>query len=156
MKLGLFDDGAPIEGMFDIIVADPPWRSDFGRTNSRSAERHYPTMPLQDIEALQLPAAPDALLFLWSPPSMLTQALRVMRAWGFSYRTSGIWCKTTRSSEPRPIMGGGSGSGPATSSSCWAGGAPSALPEPEGPWCHAGSSTRLVVTTRRSPRASRT
>lgn len=99
MKLGLFDTGAPIPGWFDIIVADPPWRSDFGRTDSRSAERHYATMLLADIKALEVPAAANSLLFLWTPVSMVPSALEVMRAWQFSYRSGQVWCK--------PVMGVG-------------------------------------------------
>ena len=57
MRIGLLEEGEPITGVFDIIVADPPWRSDFGRTDSRSAERHYATMLLEDICAVLVPAA---------------------------------------------------------------------------------------------------
>ena len=80
-------------GPFDIIVADPPWRDDFGVTSGRAVERHYPTMSLADICALQLPAAKSALLFLWTTPPMLQQGLAVMKAWGFCYRTHGVWVK---------------------------------------------------------------
>ncbi len=99
MRIGLFDEGAELDGVFDVIVADPPWRSDFGRTDSRSAERHYPTLRLDVIESIRVPVAEDALLFLWCPTSMLPAGLRVMRAWGFSYRSGAVWCK--------PVMGVG-------------------------------------------------
>ena len=85
---------------FDVIVADPPWRSDFGATNSRSAERHYATMDLFAIKTfapMYRPSArvqaEDALLFLWCPMSMLEAGLSVLRAWDFSYRTGMVWCK---------------------------------------------------------------
>ena len=80
-------------GPFDIIVADPPWRDDFGKTSGRSVTRHYPTMPLADICAMQVPAADAALLFLWATAPMLQQGLAVVKAWGFSYRTHGVWVK---------------------------------------------------------------
>lgn len=60
---------------------------------SRATERHYATMSLEEICALDVPATSDSLLFLWSTAPMLEGALRVMRAWGFSYRTSIVWCK---------------------------------------------------------------
>lgn len=86
-------------GEFDVIVADPPWRSDFGKTDSRSADRHYATMDAADIAALDIPAARHALLLLWCPSSMLPTGLYVMRRWGFSFRSSAVWCK--------PVMGVG-------------------------------------------------
>jgi N6-adenosine-specific RNA methylase IME4 len=35
----------------------------------------------------------DALLFLWVPPPKLEEAMQVIRAWGFVYRTGAIWVK---------------------------------------------------------------
>lgn len=81
------------DGRFDVIVADPPWRDDFGRTCSRATERHYETMDLEAICAYEFPAANAALLFLWSTAPMLAQALRVMTRWGFEYRTNLVWDK---------------------------------------------------------------
>jgi N6-adenosine-specific RNA methylase IME4 len=41
-------------------------------------------------------AAPDCALFLWSINSMLPQALAVIEAWGFTYKTiSFTWAKRT-------------------------------------------------------------
>jgi N6-adenosine-specific RNA methylase IME4 len=37
----------------------------------------------------------DALLFLWVPPPKLEEAMQVIRAWGFVYRTGAIWVKPT-------------------------------------------------------------
>jgi N6-adenosine-specific RNA methylase IME4 len=38
-------------------------------------------------------AADDCVLFLWATAPMLHQALAVMTAWGFDYRTHAIWIK---------------------------------------------------------------
>lgn len=80
-------------GLFDIVLADPPWRSDFGKTCSRATERHYETMTLEEISLLPVPAKDDALLFLWTTAPMLEKSLQVVAAWGFSYRTSAVWVK---------------------------------------------------------------
>jgi N6-adenosine-specific RNA methylase IME4 len=37
--------------------------------------------------------APDSVLYLWSPAPLLEQALTVMRAWGFEYKTGSVWDK---------------------------------------------------------------
>jgi N6-adenosine-specific RNA methylase IME4 len=80
------------QGRFDVILADPPWQlgnpqSDF------SAEQHYPTLPLTDITAIHVPAATDAILFLWAVSGLLPEALEVVSAWGFTYKTNGVWVK---------------------------------------------------------------
>ena len=38
-------------------------------------------------------AADDCVLFLWATVPMLTQALEVMAAWGFAYKSHAIWAK---------------------------------------------------------------
>jgi N6-adenosine-specific RNA methylase IME4 len=83
------------EGPFSVILADPPWPEEFGRSCSRSVTRHYPTMALADICALPVPdvAARAALLLLWVPANRLPLGLRVMAAWDFRFRTSGVWVK---------------------------------------------------------------
>jgi hypothetical protein len=57
----------PPAGQFALILADPPWTYEFSETNSRRIEVHYPTLSLDEIKALPVPAAPDSVLFLWSP-----------------------------------------------------------------------------------------
>ena len=52
------------EGPFELIYADPPWQ--LGNADGEKApEKHYSTMPLADMVALQPPAAADAILYLW-------------------------------------------------------------------------------------------
>lgn len=73
------------------------------------AERHYPTMTNQQIADLPVAdlAADDAHLFMWvTNPylyggrfSDLTPA-HIMDAWGFTYKTTLTWVKTTKSGEP--------------------------------------------------------
>jgi N6-adenosine-specific RNA methylase IME4/ParB-like chromosome segregation protein Spo0J len=80
-------------GPFPIIYADPPWRYDYAEDTTRQIENHYPTMSLDEIKALDLPAADDAVLFLWATSPKLVEALEVMAAWGFEYRTCMVWVK---------------------------------------------------------------
>jgi len=80
------------QGPFELIYADPPWQ--LGNPDGANApERHYPTMPLEEIKALQLPAADDCLLLLWAVNCLLPEALQVIDAWGFSYKTHLVWVK---------------------------------------------------------------
>lgn len=86
---------------YGAMLADPPWQYEmFGETGyEKSPEAHYDTMPDEEIAALpvHLLAGGDCLLVLWAIWPKLQSALRVMSAWGFTYKTGGSWTKTTRS-----------------------------------------------------------
>ena len=83
---------------FGVIYADPPWRFEvYSRDTGldRDASNHYPVQALEKIKALDVAsiAAPDSVLFLWATAPMLPEALEVMAAWGFEYRTNFVWAK---------------------------------------------------------------
>ena len=84
--------------LYSVVWADPPWDaatySEKGK--SRHPSRHYATMPTDAIAAIQVPAAPDSVLFLWVTVQMLEHGLAVMRAWGFEYKTAFGWMKPGR------------------------------------------------------------
>lgn len=89
-----------VEGGFRCILADPPWhfatRSAKGRDRCPDA-RHYATMSLDEIKALPVAdiAARGSVLLLWAVDPMLPHAMEVGRAWGFEYKTVGLyWMKT--------------------------------------------------------------
>lgn len=79
--------------LFNVIYADPPWQYDFSETDSRAIENQYPTMPLGKIKKLQIPSEENAVLFLWATAPKLREALEVLDAWGFTYRTNAVWDK---------------------------------------------------------------
>lgn len=80
---------------YPVICADPPWRYEHIETESRAIENHYPTMSLEEICALPLSdvTTEDAVLFLWATSPKLEESLRVLNAWGFTYRTCMVWVK---------------------------------------------------------------
>ncbi|QYK42846.1 MAG: DNA methyltransferase [Paracoccaceae bacterium] len=88
-------------GGFGLIMADPPWsyamRSDKGY--AKAPEGQYRTMSVEAISRLpvELLAAPDCVLWLWAVNPQLPQALAVMEAWGFAFKTAGHWAKVTKS-----------------------------------------------------------
>ena len=85
------------DAKFGVILADPPWSFSTYSENGmdRSADNHYPTQTTDDVCALDVPgiAANDCVLFLWATAPMLPDALRVMAAWGFLYRSQAVWSK---------------------------------------------------------------
>ena len=91
-QLSLSDSPMPY-GEFDIIYADPPWQYEHIVSKSRAIENQYPTLTLEDIKALSVPVKENAVLFLWATAPKLDEALQVMKAWQFDYRTCAIWDK---------------------------------------------------------------
>jgi N6-adenosine-specific RNA methylase IME4 len=87
---------------FGAILADPPWRfetwSDKGK--DRAAENHYPTLTFEEL--LELPVdklvTNNSVLFLWAIWPMLLDALALIDAWGFNYKTCAFcWTKADAS-----------------------------------------------------------
>ena len=83
------------ERRYPVIYADPPWRYEFVESESRAIENQYPTMELEELCALPVSsrATDDAILFLWATSPKLAEAMRVIEAWGFTYRSSAVWVK---------------------------------------------------------------
>lgn len=86
------------DGVYRVIYADPPWEYGDKRTNdaqSGSAESRYPTMPVEAICGMPIRdmAAGDSVLFLWATAPCLPEAMRVIEAWGFTYKAQFVWDK---------------------------------------------------------------
>lgn len=113
---------------YGVIYADPEWRFEVYNRDTgmdRAADNHYPTSSTEDIcnRPVADIAADDCVLFLWATVPMLPDALRVMEAWDFQYKSHCVWAKDrigtgywfrnqheillvgTRGSVPAPAMG---------------------------------------------------
>ena len=91
---GLKKNSPPLpDGLYNVILSDPPWRYDFSETTTREIENKYPTMELEEIKNLPVPAAENSVLFLWATAPKLIEALEVLREWGFQYKTHAVWDK---------------------------------------------------------------
>jgi site-specific DNA-methyltransferase (adenine-specific) len=93
---------------YSIILADPPWfynkRNLVGKDGKRNnfawgATNHYPVMRTKDICELPVASLADTncILFLWATFPRLTDAIEVIKAWGFEYKTVGfVWIKAMK------------------------------------------------------------
>jgi N6-adenosine-specific RNA methylase IME4 len=76
---------------YDIILADPAWRySRRTTTHDRVIENQYPTLTVEQIIEQKPDSAKNAILFLWATAPLLPQALHVLEAWGFRYKTNAV------------------------------------------------------------------
>lgn len=99
MKAWPFGTLAPMK--YGAILADMPSRYVMRslKGHGKSPEAHYQTMPEAEIAALPVGqlASRNCMLFAWSTWPHLEQTLRIIRAWGFTYKTGGSWLKRTPS-----------------------------------------------------------
>jgi ParB/RepB/Spo0J family partition protein len=84
----------PKDAPATVIIADPPWRYDFAETDNRQIENQYPTADVDEI-CTWTPKniADDCVLLLWATAPKLIEALTVLQAWGFEYKTCAVWDK---------------------------------------------------------------
>ena len=87
--------------MYSIIYADPPWDYDGREQHNKkegnvSAVNHYATVTLDDLKKIDVKKVCErnCLLFMWTSSPHLAQAIELMTAWGFEYKTIAfVWDK---------------------------------------------------------------
>lgn len=92
-------------GTFRVIYADPPWKYGDDRGGlvdlpsgvkaESAAAAQYPPMEVDKICELGIRALAqrDAVLAMWATFPLLDDAMRVIPAWGFTYKTAFVWDK---------------------------------------------------------------
>ena len=84
---------------YSIIYADPPWQYEM-KKGQGVAENHYSTMGIKEICSLPVQELcdKDCALFLWVTFPQLSEAFKVIDAWGFRYKTVAfVWVKQNKS-----------------------------------------------------------
>jgi N6-adenosine-specific RNA methylase IME4 len=86
---------------YRVILADPPWRfenwSAAGEVKNPVA--HYScaaTAELAKLPVAQLASGDGGVCIMWATAPMLPDALDLLRAWGFVYKTMGHWSKLSK------------------------------------------------------------
>lgn len=100
----------PTHRKYSVVYADPPWM--YGERPERllqgSAERHYPTVHLDELRKLPVSSVctEDCALLMWTNGPHLINAVRLMEAWGFQYKQVFFcWIKTTKDGKPKTGLG---------------------------------------------------
>ncbi len=90
-----FGDLTPFS--YQTLLVDPPWRfsnwSEKGEAKNPVA--HYPCMRMPELLGLPVNhlAAQDCAMIMWATAPMLPEALQLLAAWGFEYKSMGAWAK---------------------------------------------------------------
>lgn len=99
---------------YNIIYADPAWSfgnrmySSNKNDHHREISRAYDVMTTNDIANINVKdiTADDAICFMWTTDAHIPDAIKVMRAWGFKYKTVAfIWQKKEKSGKQVCFMG---------------------------------------------------
>jgi N6-adenosine-specific RNA methylase IME4 len=87
-------------GKHRVIYIDPPWQYNDARQTgdhreSTGAIHHFSTMTLDELKLLDVKslAADNCVLLLWAVFPMLPEALDLVKALGFKYKTAFVWDK---------------------------------------------------------------
>ena len=90
-------------GKYQIIYADPPWSyKDRATAGNRGAAFKYSVAETDLICRLPVASISDenSALFMWATMPMLPDALRVISAWGFRYKTAAfVWVKKNKKAD---------------------------------------------------------
>lgn len=89
------------QGLFNVIVIDPPWSYNEGDPGKAYNPNHwatrvanpYPEMTLDEIADLRLPAAEDCVLWLWTTHKFMRHSFALLDVWGFEDKTILTWVK---------------------------------------------------------------
>lgn len=82
-------------GVYDVIVIDPPWPMQKIERDVRpnQTEFDYPTMSEEELAALEIPAADDCHVWVWTTHKFFPMTLRLLDAWGMKYVCTFVWHK---------------------------------------------------------------
>lgn len=87
---------------YQIILADPPWQYNDKSLNRGGAERHYKTTSNDQLEMMDVNSIcdNDCILFMWATFPKMQEALDLINAWGFTYKTNAFtWIKKNKKAD---------------------------------------------------------
>ena len=86
---------------FSIIYVDPPW--EYRRKAGQGVIRDYDCMSMDELRALPVQdlGRKDSCVLMWTTGPFLPDAIELLKAWGYPYRTSFCtWVKVCKKGKP--------------------------------------------------------
>lgn len=84
-----------VDGIFDVIVIDPPWPMEKIERDvaPNQVAFEYPTMSLDEIAKINIPADDNCHIWLWTTQKFLPHAFDLFKEWGIKYVCTFGWHK---------------------------------------------------------------
>lgn len=84
-----------IQGVYDVLVIDPPWPMQKIERDvaPNQVAFEYPTMTEEELNSLNIPAADNCHVWLWTTHKFLPMAFRLLDKWGMKYVCEFVWHK---------------------------------------------------------------
>ena len=82
-------------GVYDVIVLDPPWPMEKIERDvaPNQVAFEYPTMSMEEIAELNIPADDNCHVWLWTTQKFLPAAFDLLDKWGLKYVCTFTWHK---------------------------------------------------------------
>jgi N6-adenosine-specific RNA methylase IME4 len=83
-------------GNYDVIVIDPPWNYQDDSVYDAEGFRGtcpYPTMSIEQIKGIKLPAKDNCVLWLWTTNKHIFDCRDILNEWGFEIKSVLTWDK---------------------------------------------------------------
>jgi N6-adenosine-specific RNA methylase IME4 len=82
------------ESKFQVLYCDPPWQYNNSGLNG-SADSKYNTMSIEELCNMPIKenTEENAVCFMWCTNPLLEDGLKLLKAWGFEYKTNMVWIK---------------------------------------------------------------
>lgn len=86
------------EGKYGVIYADPPWPYPLRKDPKNlygNIIYHYEPMTIKELCELEVKnlAADNSVLFIWVATNFLEESFKVIKEWGFDYKSNMVWIK---------------------------------------------------------------
>ena len=82
------------QGVYQVIVIDPPWQYWLRSTDiTHRGRTRYPSMSMDELKSLYVPIAEDGVVWLWATNAFLREAFTLLDCWGLDYKTMLTWVK---------------------------------------------------------------
>jgi len=84
-----------LSGIYDVIVIDPPWEMEKieRKVAPKQVEFEYPTMTLDEIKKIEIPAADNCHVWLWTTQKHLPSSFNLLEYWKLKYVCMFVWHK---------------------------------------------------------------
>ena len=88
-------DPDKLNDKYDVIVIDPPWpmQKILRDVRPNQFDFDYSTMSEGELTALEIPAADNCHIWLWTTQKFLPMAFRLLKEWQFRYLCTFVWHK---------------------------------------------------------------